>query len=276
RAEEVITQEDLLLPHSQADASAAEVRLSRVPPEQVRALVAGYLAAKGERLQEYARRPNVFYFAHDGVHFADVVFDPAQAVTDDALTMLQINHPFVQRIMQELTQGDTTVTRLGLPNLPMPGLWAVYRLTISDAKGILRHHVLPFFVDEALTPQVAPARHLLALNPLQFQPGPMQAKLPDLAPFQEKLDDLSQTAGREQFLAEQLAQNERLDRRRDLLLRSFQQQERALSSIAIENIREGRRRDLLRRRQEELAALEQQRSLIPDLKLVQLAWVESI
>ena len=123
-------------------------------------------------------------------------------------------------------------------------------------------------------PQATAVRDILALDPLQFQPGPIQVNLPDLAPFQEKLDELAQAAGREQFLAEQLAQNERLDRRRDLLLRSFQQQERALNAIAIENIRAGRRRDLLRRRANELAAVEQQRTLIPDLKLVQLAWIE--
>lgn len=275
RAEEVITQENLLLPHSQADAGEAEARLSRVPPEQVHALLAGYLAAKGERLQEYARRPGVFYFDADGTHFADVVFDPAQAVADDALTLLHLNHPFVQRIIQELTPGDTAVTRLRIPHLPMPGLWAVYRLTISDANGVLRQHIFPFFLGEHLMPQATAVRDILALDPLQFQPGPMQVNLPDLAPFQEKLDELAQAAGREQFLAEQLAQNERLDRRRELLLRSFQQQERALNAIAIENIREGRRRELLRRRQTELNAVEQQRSLIPDLKLVQLAWVET-
>jgi hypothetical protein len=64
-------------------------------------------------------------------------------------------------------------------------------------------------------------------------------------------------------LVEQVAHNERLDRRREMLLRSFQHQERALNAIAIENIREGHRRELLRRRQEELTALEQLRGLIP-------------
>ncbi|PVE35242.1 hypothetical protein DC030_14630 [Enterococcus faecalis] len=126
-----------------------------------------------------------------------------------------------------------------------------------------------------LRPQGTAVRHLLALDPLQFQPGSMQTDLPDLVPFEAKLDDLAQTAGREKFLAEQVAHNERLDRRREMLIRSFQQQERALNAIAIDNIREGRRRELLRRRQEELNALEQQRSLIPDLKLVQLAWVDT-
>lgn len=275
RAEEVIAQENLLLPNSPTDASEAEARLSQVSPEQMKALVAGYLAAKGERLQEYARRPHIYYFTDEGTHFADAVFDPALAVVDDALTLLHLNHPLVQRIMAEYTTGETAVARLRVPHLPMPGLWAIYRLTISDANGVLRQHVLPFFLDETLTPQPTAARHILALDPLQFQPGPMQINLPDMAPFQNKLDELAQTAGREKFLAEQVSHNERLDRRRELLLRSFQQQERALNAIAIENIREGRRRELLRLRQAELTALEQQRILIPDLKLVQLARVET-
>jgi hypothetical protein len=103
----------------------------------------------------------------------------------------------------------------------------------------------------------------------------MQTHLPDLVPFEAKLHDLAQTVRREKFLVEQVAHNERLDRRREMLLRSFQHQERALNAIAIENIREGHRRELLRRRQEELTALEQLRGLIPDLIMVQLAWIET-
>lgn len=282
RAESVINQESLLLPHSQADAAEAEERLSRVPPEQVQALVTGYLAAKGERLQEYARRPGVFYFdgIHDGgkEHFADVVFDPAQAVADDALTLLHMNHPFVQRIMAACNTPDVTVARLRAPGLEAvgPGLWAVYQLKISDNNGVLRQHTLAFFLDANQKSQPQVVNHLLALNPLQFEPGSMRGNLPEMAAFQTQLDEMAQTSGREKFLTEQLAHNEQLERRRELLVRSFHHQEQALAAIAIENIREGRRRDLLRRRSEELAALEQQRSLIPDLQLVQLAWVENI
>lgn len=289
RAQRILEQDNLLLPQSQASASEAQERLARVPPERVRDLVTGYLAANGARLQEYARRPGVYYFdapsadAEDGqsssgkTHFADVVFEPARAVEDDALTLLHLNHPFIRQIMAELQTSDVSIARLRAPSLgaPTPGLWAIYTLTLSDDSNIIRQHLLPLYLDSTGQRHLQVAEALLNLAPLAFQPGSLSPDLPDLSTIREKLDDLAQEAGRERFLADQLAHNERLDRRRELLERSYRAQERALESIGIENIREARRRDLLQRRTEDLARLERQRTLIPDLKLVQLAWIES-
>lgn len=289
RAQRILEQDNLLLPQSQASASEARERLAHVPPERVRALVSGYLAAHGEQLQEYARRPGVYYFdapgaAGDGgltasgkTHFADVVFEPARAVDDDALTLLHLSHPFVRQIMAELQSTDVSVARLTVPSqlIPAPGLWAVYMLSLASDSTVIRQHLLSIYLDGSGQRHQQPAEELLKLDPLVFQAGAATSGLPDLGHLRDQLERLAQAIGRERFMADQLAHNERLDRRRELLERSYRAQERALESIGIENIREARRRDLLRRRVDDLARLEGQRTLIPDLQLVQLAWIES-
>lgn len=282
RAQAVLERDDLLLPQSQAAAADAQRHLLRIPPHQVRDLVAGYLATKGQSLNEYARRPGVYYFDYpsaDGQteHFAEVVFDQARAVNDDALTLLHLNHPFLEHILAELDSVEVSSIRLRVPPLgaPMPGVWALYRLTISDDSGPIRIHLLSFYLDDSLRNHSEASRRLLTLDPLTAQAAPHTARLPDLEPIRVRLGELAENAGREKFLAEQLAHNERLDQRRAQLLRSFRQQEHAVDAIAIDNIREARRRDLAQRRDAELGALETRRALVPDLKLVQLAWIES-
>lgn len=115
----------------------------------------------------------------------------------------------------------------------------------------------------------------MALDPLLVGIGSPSDLVSDWTAWRERLQALAETAGREKFLAEQLAHNERLDQRRAQLLRSYRQQEQAIDGIAIENIREARRRDLAQRRNTDLTDLEARRTLVPDLKLMQLAWVEA-
>ena len=129
RAQRILEQDNLLLPQSQASASEAQERLARVPPERVRDLVTGYLAANGARLQEYARRPGVYYFdapsadAEDGqsssgkTHFA--TSEPARG--HDALP-LHLNHR-LSKDYGRVQTADVPSLRLRAPSLgDTPGL----------------------------------------------------------------------------------------------------------------------------------------------------------
>ena len=55
--------------------------------------------------------------------------------------------------------------------------------------------------------------------------------------------------------------------------RYYQQQETAVSQIAIENIRQAKQRELLQRRRDDLDALDRRTTLVPDLALVGMAVV---
>jgi superfamily II DNA or RNA helicase len=282
RAQAVLEGDDLLLPQSQTAAQEAQQRLLKVPPVQMRSLVVGYLAGKGQGLHEYARRSGVYYFdcptaVGEVEHYGEVVFDQARAVEDDALTLLHLNHPFVRRILAELDGSEVGVARLQVPGLSatQSGMWALYRLAISDNAGSTRHYLLPFFLDDQLQSHPEVVRRLMALDPLAVNAGSLSGSIPDRVPWRDRLQALAETAGREKFLAEQLAHNDRLDQRRAQLVRSYRQQEQAIDGIAIENIREARRRDLAKRRTADLDALGARRTLVPDLKLLQLAWVET-
>jgi len=62
-----------------------------------------------------------------------------------------------------------------------------------------------------------------------------------------------------------------LNEQREKLERYYRQQESAVGEIAIENIRQAKLRELLERRRADLAALEWQAVLVPELTLVGMA-----
>jgi len=308
RARQVLEQDDLLLPASfspptEPGEGTEVVELSQ---ERVRAMLEGYLAAHGERLREYSRRPGVYYFdlpdnsplpqagepglseAEGGpgvrggtTRYSDVVFDREQAVADDGLTYLHLNHPAVRRVLGELC-GDRAPTvahlRLRPAALPLrvsppngPGLWAIYQLRVTNHDDVDRQELIPVFVDRDGHSHPRLARALLDLAPGQVEPAFVPSDGLDLPALRDRARHLAEAQAADEFSEAQLAHAGRLEAEREKLERYYRQQEWAVSQIAIENIRKAKRRELLVRRRADLAAVDRRLTLVPDLALIGLA-----
>src|SRR5690606_38877652 len=101
----------------------------------------------------------------------------------------------------------------------------------NDEGSLTRQHLISLYLDIGGRNHPDAAEALLDLDPLKVQAARSVAPLPELGPLHTRLEELAQVRGRERFLAEQLAHNERLDRRRTILERSYHIQERALEAI---------------------------------------------
>jgi len=269
-------------------------RLVAVSQERVKALLEGYLSAHGQGLSEYSRRPGVYYFDlpdTDGAktRYSDVVFDRERAVADDGLTYLHLNHPVIQRILGELG-GDRRPAmaqlRLRPEVLPAgvslpdgPGLWAVYRLRMTNHDDVDRQELVSVFVDESGQAHPRLAQALLDLTPDWVDTrnpvfGKNRVSGPGLAVLQDQARQLAEAQAADRFSEAQLAHAERLADERKKIERYYCQQEMAVAQIAIENIRQAKQRELLERRRADLAALDHRLTLVPDLALVGMAAVE--
>jgi len=96
----------------------------------------------------------------------------------------------------------------------------------------------------------------------------------DLSTLQAQACGLAETQAADLFSETQLAHAERLADEREKMKRYYHQQERAVSQIAIENIRQARQRELLDRRRADLAALDRRLTLVPDLAVVGMAIIQ--
>ncbi len=287
RARQVLERDDLLLPQAQAVASEAAQRLVADAGTRIRTLLAGYLAGHGEALQEYRGRPGIYYFdsPSDGgstAHYADVVFDRERAVADDCLTYLHLNHPLVQQLLGELTDGAgpaVIVLRLAPAVLPVGitlpeggGLWAVYRLHVMNYADVDRTELVPIFVDQAGTSHPWLARSLLNLAPEHVQTGYLPPGT-DLGALQSAVQLIAESQAADRFSELQLEHAERLAAERKKLAHYYRQQEGAVTGIAIENIRHAKHKELLERRRGDLAELDRKSTLVPDLTKIGAAHV---
>ncbi len=293
RAREILEQDELLLPQTQAEVEQYRQRLIEISQAQVKAMLGGYLAAHGESLNEYSRRPGVYYFdlppvqrTDDGkTRYSNVVFDREQAVADDGLTYLHLNHPAVQTILTHLADDRSQaaaqlrlkdLTGLGnLSGLPTgPFTWAIYRLRMTNHDDVNRQELISVVFDSTGQSQPRLAQVLLNLTPDQVETAFIQhsTRFANIEP----LTTLAEAQAANLFTETQLIHAEKLAQQQEKIQRYYQQQEIAVSQIAIENIRQAKLRELLDRRHKDLSALDRRRTLVPDLELVGVAVIGSI
>lgn len=288
RAQEILEQDDLLLPQSQAEFEQYRQRLVEVSQEKIRGMLSGYLTAHGQSLNEYSRRSGVYYFDLPGPdgsksRQANIVFDREQAVADDSLTYLHLNHPVVQEVLAGLASDhapSAAQLRLlsdalpkELPHPAGPLLWAVYRLAMTNNADFDQQELVSVALDVAGQRYPRLARALLNLTPEQVETAFIPAA-GQLLQLSEQARQQAETEAANRFAETQLAHAEKLVAQRQKIERYYQQQEMAVQQIAIENIRQAKHRELLQRRREELTALDQRQTLVPEMSLVGLAGVE--
>lgn len=287
RARQVLERDDLLLPQMQAVASEAAQRLVVDAGTRIRTMLAGYLAGRGEALQEYRGRPGIYYFdtpsaSGSTAHYSYVVFDRERAVADDCLTYLHLNHPLVQQILGELTDGAepaVTVLRMMPAALPVgialpegDGLWAIYRLHVTNYADVDRTELVPVFVDRAGASHPRLARSLLSLAPEYAETGFLPPDA-DLGALRSSARRMAEAQAADRFSELQLEHAERLAAEREKLSQYYRQQEGAVTGIAIENIRQAKHKELLERRRGDLAELDRKSALVPDLTQIGAAHV---
>jgi hypothetical protein len=288
RARQVLERDDLLLPQAQAVAAQAAERLVVDAGTRIKTLLAGYLAGHGEALHEYRGRPGVYYFDSPSddsatARYSDVVFDRERAVADDGLTYLHLNHPLVKRVLGELTAGQepaVTALRLAPAALPMGlalpdggGMWAVYRLRMTNYAEVDRSELVSVFVDRAGGSRARVARSLLALTLEQVEIGYIPSDT-DLRALRDEAQRLAEAQAADRFSELQLEHAERLAAEQEKLERYYRQQEAAVAGIAIDNIRQAKQRELLDRRHADLNELDKRLTVVPDLVGLGLAVVE--
>lgn len=288
RARQILDQDDLLLPHAQAEVDQYQKRLVEIAPSQIRSLLTGYLLAHGEKLTEYSRRPGFYYFdlpKADGSkeHYGEVVFDRDSAVKDDGVTFLHLNHPVIEHLLEQLTQkSDAFVAQMRLrPESPpgklispgSQGVWAVYVLQATNHTDINRQELIPVYIDHAGVSQPRLAQSLLSLTPELVDTAYVPLDPNEVTRIRDVAWKLAESQAGDRFSEMQLEHSEQIVAEQRKVEQYYRQQEGAVRQIAIENIRQAKQRELLERRHADIGALQKKIQLVPDLKMIGLAFI---
>jgi len=199
------------------------------------------------------------------------------------LSYMHLNHPVVERLLAELGSDHsaaTTMLRLGSSGLPAgvplpqgPGLWAVYRLSLTNHDDVNRQHLVSVFIGSEGQSHPRLAEALLEMTPDQAETAFIPPTSVDLTALSQSALQLAEQQAGDLFSESQLDYAQQSAAEREKMERYYQQQETAVSHIAIENIRQAKQRELLQRRRDDLDALDRRTTLVPDLALVGMAVV---
>ena len=161
----------------------------------------------------------------------------------------------------------------GVPLPQEPGLWAVYRLSLTNHDDVNRQHLVSVFIDSEGQSHPRLAEALLEITPGQAETTFIPPTSVDLAALSQSARQLAEQQAGDLFSESQLSYAQQSAAERQKMERYYQQQETAVSQIAIENIRQAKQRELLQRRRDDLDALDRRTTLVPDLALVGMAVV---
>lgn len=288
RARQILDQDDLLLPHAQAEVDQYQKRLVEIAPNQIRSLLTGYLLARGEKLGEYSRRQGIYYFdltKADGSkeHYGEVVFDRESAVKDDGVTFLHLNHPIVEQLLDQLTQETNPLTaQMQLrPESPQgklispgsQGVFAVYVLQATNHTDVNRQELIPVYLDHMGISQPRLAQLLLSLSPEQVDTAYTPLDPNEITRIKDMVWKIAESQAGDRFSEIQLEHAEQTNAEQRKIEQYYRQQEGAVRQIAIENIRQAKQRDLLEQRRADIATLQKSIQLVPDLKLIGVAFI---
>ena len=288
RARQILDQDDLLLPHAQAEIDQYQKRLVEIAPNQIRSLLTGYLLAHGEKLTEYSRRQGVFYFdlpKADGSkeHYGEVVFDRDSAIKDDGVTFLHLNHPIIEQLLEQLTrESNPLAAQMRLrPDSPQgklitrgaQGIWAVYVLQATNHTDVNRQELVPVYIDNVGVSQPRLAQSLLSLTPEQVDTAFVPLDPNEVTRIKDMAWKIAESQASDRFSEIQLEHAEQTSAEQKKVEQYYRQQEGAVRQIAIENIRLAKQRELLERRRADIDTLQKRIQLVPDLKLIGLAYI---
>jgi len=117
------------------------------------------------------------------------------------------------------------------------------------------------------------AQLLLSLSPEQVDTAYTPLDPDEITRIKDMVWKIAESQAGDRFSEIQLEHAEQTNAEQRKIEQYYRQQEGAVRQIAIENIRQAKQRDLLEQRRADIATLQKSIQLVPDLKLIGLAFI---
>ncbi len=152
-AKSILEKQDLMVPFSDP-AETDTVRECMVDNEEnmIRKLVQTYAEYKEVELKEYSKKRNVYYFDQPlkGMKLRNIVFNPEVALENEKYEYINITHPLVRKISNDILNDDSLSFDLEIINYQnrLKGNLFYYRLELTNNEGFVRRHLIPIFINQ--------------------------------------------------------------------------------------------------------------------------------
>ena len=279
KAKEIIEKQDYLLPFSdKIDPKKLENSMIEDESNMVRELVEGYAKFKGIELKEYAKKKGVYYIEHPlaGQKPKNIVFDKELALDDETNEFVNITHQLTKNIVNEAQQKEALTFNLEIhgTGLNLQGVLFYYRVDLTNNEGFLRRYLIPIFVDQDLNYSDKVTKLFESKNSFTLKTGISVSYNPKPEEAKEKAQEELNRKIKQLYTETKLELIKKLDQEQQRLNKYFEDKEKAISKIAIANIRDAKQKELIEQRIQEKTKLEKKKNLAPNIKLFAVAWIK--
>ena len=282
RARDIIQKGELTLPFSEFQKEHAIPRRElEKTQERVRAILARYLELHNIQLKPYKGRKDVYYFEDPltGKRFSNVFFDQRLALEHDSAQLISFNHPYMlellKRLEEELAAAVTTKMKVKHPKFAgLCGLLVIFKLVITNNVDPSREELIPCFVDERGLVNYRISQYFSEAEKLKVEGVIGSGKELDIKHALQQARQWVEEWAEALFLEYRNEVLAKIDELQGKMEKYYNDKERAVRGIAIDNIRESKLVELEQERKnaQKMHALKKQ--LLPSLDCLQIAYVE--
>ena len=287
RAKEILSKDDLLIPFTKPEDDPNEL-LNRDCNKLIKSLVFNFLKSKSIELYPYKSGSDMFYFENPfriegkGISsYRNIVFDYESAANSEKSEFMNVEHPFIKKIDQELNidndYGMVSAFRLKLNKfMGISGFWFNYQLTIRnniDKKYII---IIPVFMEDDKFCNSRIGNYLSKTNIDKYELIQNLNVTQPIELIEKEAAKIIKQNAMDIFYAKKIEWDDEIENYRKRLEEYFQYKQDALKTIPIENIRKVRVEKNLVEKQKELGGLERKKLIFPKIELLQIAYVEFV
>ncbi|WNZ30026.1 MAG: DEAD/DEAH box helicase family protein [Candidatus Bathyarchaeota archaeon] len=285
KAKEILQKDNMLLPFSDLDLGDLKEKITHFSPRKTLFLIDKFLMTHGRALVENQKVPGLYYFKCPEIfpeypkEFKDVAFDRRVVLNDESIELFTVRNPFVKTVLKYIENKFPTeiASSFTVTNSKhnSEGILACFEIIFDNNYGYKRKFIEPIFVE----------KHGTINNEISqiFNYPEMLHFIPEVSFTlnRNQTEDLFQTALKEietkmyqTYQKEKTILLTKLQKEREALSQFYSDKENAIDKIAIENIRKAKRVELQKQKQEDLHLISVKSTLIPQIRLFELAMVE--
>ncbi len=232
------------------------------------------------KLEQYSNQDNLYYFKNKFKpgefknHFSQVIFDPQLGLENEEADLFSLNHEFIQAAIEK-SKSSGYVTAINIEDERFnckEGFLSFWLLKFENNYDLRKKYYIPVFLENGNRYN----RRLSGLfNNIEMFTKGKQSYLPDIdeQEIHNKARAEAEKEAEDIFLSEKLKWQNKLEEQKTQLKEYYQQKEKAIREIKIDNIREGRLNKLEREWAEEEQKLYDKEKLYPRLTCEQIAYI---
>ncbi|MBU0460857.1 MAG: DEAD/DEAH box helicase family protein [Nanoarchaeota archaeon] len=279
RAKEILEKQDFLVPFSDKK-DIKEIEKSTVENESniIKNLVETYAKFNNFDFKEYSKKKNIFYTDVPifETKIKNAVFNKDLAIEDESLDLINITHPLVKEITNELIKRESLTFNIEINKSKeeKEGILFYYRLDLTNNENFLRRFLIPIFIDSDLKYNSKLSEYFSKNIGFEFKTGLNNKKMNDKS--EEAMNEAIKSLNliiKDQFANTKLELIKKIEDEQNKFKQYFKDKENAIQKIAIENIKEAKLKELNQHKISEKIKLDKRKNLVPKIKLIAVAQV---